>query len=204
MWHNVEQDIDGEWGELRKGKVTGSAISKIMSYPGKPFGEPAKKLAVNIAVFNCTGGTDTENYTNEHMKRGIAQEPLARALYEEQYFYDVTNGGFYDNRITGCSPDGLVGDNGLIEIKSVIATTHFATIKRDDIDPAYKWQCVFNLHQSRREWIDFVSYCAIYPDSKKLFVKRKSIEDFKDYFELMEDRLSDFFHLVDDYMERIK
>lgn len=197
MWVDIEQGTE-EWHELRTGKVTGSVISKVMANYGKAFGEPAKRLAVDIAVFNKTGLIEHNDFTNEHMKRGIEQEPIARQLYEQQYFYDVTNGGFYDNGETGCSPDGIV-EKGIIEIKSVIPSKHFETIKRGNIDSACKWQIAFNLLESKKDWIDFISYCEVYPKDKQLFVFRKTRKDFKEEFKQIKERLNLFFRLVDEY-----
>ncbi len=203
QFHNIEQNTD-EWLDLRIGKVTGSSCSKIMANYGKAFGEPAKKAAVTIALEQITGKrSESEMYKNEHMERGHEQEPLARALYESEYFVDVSNGGFFDCGNTGCSPDGLVDDNGLIEIKSVIPSVHYANIKRGNVDPAYKWQIYFNLLYTQREWIDFVSYCYDFPKNKQLYVFRVTAGESKEQFEMIESRLLDFFKLVDQVKETI-
>lgn len=203
QFHNIDQNTD-EWLDLRAAKLTGSGCSKVMANYGKAFGEPAKKIAVQIAVEQLTGKrTDSGSYSNEHMERGHEQEPIARALYEDQYFVDVDNGGFFDCGNTGCSPDGLVGDNGLIEIKSVISHVHYANIKRGGVDPAYKWQIYFNLLKTGREWIDFVSYCADFPANKKLFVHRVNANDSKDEFKMIKEREDKFFEMVDEIKQTI-
>ena len=196
MWHDIEQNTD-EWLELRAGKVTGSACAKIMANYGKAFGNPAKDLAAVVAVEQLTGKrAASSSFMNEHMERGHIEEPIARAQYETQFFTDVKNGGFYDNGATGCSPDGLAGDNGVIEIKSAIVSIHYARIKRASYDPAYKWQLLFNLRESGREWIDFVSYCADFPPHKRLFVSRLNVGDFSAELGEIEARLYEFFELV--------
>ncbi len=128
LWINIEQNTD-EWFALRAGKVTGSAVSKVMSHFGNPFGEPAKKYAVDIAVEQLTGIPVESGYSNAHMERGHEEEPIARSRYEEEYFYEVTNGGFFDNGTTGVSPDGLVSLDGMIEIKSAIPSIHYDRIR---------------------------------------------------------------------------
>jgi len=198
MWHDIEQSDDSGWMELRAGKVTGSSIAKVMANYGKAFGDPAKKLAIDMALHRIRGYLPSDSYSNEHMQRGHVQEPIARALYEDEMFYTVTNGGFFDNGFTGCSPDGLVDLDGVIEIKSVIASTHFKTVARDDVDPAYKWQVVFNLLESGRQWIDFISYCADYPQDNQLFVKRKTKDDCYEEIKQMSLRLIEFKSLVDE------
>lgn len=198
-WIDVEQNTD-EWLDMRIAKVTGSAVGKIMANYGKAFGEPAKKAAVTIARELVTGKRSMiEGYSNAHMERGHEQEPIARALYEDLIFCDVSNGGFYDNGLTGCSPDGLVNNDGLIEIKSVIDTTHFATMQRNSFDPAYKWQLYFNLKESGREWIDFVSYCADFPEQTQLFVHRLYASLSGEAFKQIDLRLLEFESLINTY-----
>ena len=202
-WIDIQQNTD-EWLQLRAGKVGGSSIGKIMANYGKAFGEPAKKLAVNLAIEQITGQPIPPGFSNSHTDRGHEQEPIARALYEDKYFCDVTNGGFYNNGKIGISPDGLVGDDGIIEIKSVIATVQFATKKRGKLDPAYKWQCIFNLMVSQREWLDYASYCSEFPGGKQLFVERLWMEGNVDEFMMIDTRLAEFFALVDETKQIIE
>jgi hypothetical protein len=108
-WIDIDQNSEA-WFDLRLGKVTGSTIGKVMANLGKAFGQPAKDLAVNLAIEQLTGVRQGGDYQNAHMERGHIEEPIARLLYEELYFVDVLNGGFYDNVLTGASPDGRVGD----------------------------------------------------------------------------------------------
>lgn len=241
MFHNVQQNTD-EWDELRAGKATGSAASKIMAvsselkvlatgkdfgianmatkkvlvkrYPNKleadnalasmkkkdltkAFGDLANKLAVDIAVARLTGKSPTIGYSNDHMERGHQQEPVARQLYEDKYFCNVLNGGFFENGKTGCSPDGLIGDNGVIEIKSVIPHVHHKRFKSKSYDMTYRWQLAFNLRETGRDWIDFVSYCADFPTKQKLFIQRLTKEDFKVEFEQIKERLELFEKLIE-------
>ena len=172
MWHNIDQNNDS-WLDLRIGKVTGSSIGKVMANYGKAFGAPAKKLAVNLALERITGKrVAKDEFKNSHMDRGHEEEPIARMLYEDTYFTDITNGGFYDNDRTGCSPDGHIGKTGLAEIKSVIATTHYETVRRGGYDPSYKWQYIFKIRESGVEWLDFIEFCSSYPKGNKLYVYR--------------------------------
>lgn len=200
-FHDVDQNSD-EWFALRAGRLTSSKLGTVMANYGKSFGEPAKKYAVNIAIEQITGQPIASTYTNEHMERGHEQEPIARMLYEEENFTEVTNGGFFGSDFIGCSPDGLVGD-GLIEIKSVIAPVHFATIKRQNVDPAYKWQCIGNLKFTGLDWIDFVSYCADFPEDKQLFVKRLHVDQLTEEFEMIDIRIGEFKTLVDETKQLI-
>lgn len=201
-FHDVEQNTD-EWFDMRGGLLTSSKLGVIMAGFGKAFGEPAKKYAVNIAVEQITGKAIASGYQNEHMQRGHDQEPLARELYEATTFQEVTNGGFFASDFIGCSPDGLVGEPGAIEIKSVIPTTHFANIKRGGLDPAYKWQCYGNLLFTGRDWLDFISYCQDFPEGKQLFTHRIRKEDCQKEFEQIEQRVLEFEVLVNQTKQTI-
>lgn len=170
-FYDIEQNTE-EWLQMRAGRLTSSKMGVIMANNGKAFGEPAKKYAVDIAIEQITGKPVSSGYQNEHMQRGHEQEPMARARYENETFIEVSNGGFFASEFVGCSPDGRVGANGAIEIKSVIPSVHFYNIKRQGLDPQYKWQCIANLKFMGVEWLDFVSYCADFPDDKKIFIHR--------------------------------
>jgi hypothetical protein len=195
MWHDIEQNAD-EWFLLRAGKVTASSLNKVMANYGKAFGDPAKKYAVDIAVQQITGATSGGGYSNEHMDRGHEEEPLAKMLYEETYFCDVTNGGFFEDGDTGTSPDGLVSTDGMVEIKSALPAIHYSRIKKQSYDSAYKWQLVGHLKISGRDWVDFISYCSSFPDDKKLYVHRSYKEDFSKEFEMVDARLKEFRTLI--------
>ena len=199
---DVDQNSD-EWYQLRAGKITSSALSKAMANFGKAFGEPAKKYAVSIAIEQITGKAIPSDYSNEHMERGHEQEPIARMLYEEEQFTSVTNGGFFDLGDIGCSPDGLVDDNGVIEIKSAIPSIHFDRVKRNKYDSAYKWQLAGNLKFTGREWIDFISYCQAFPEGRQLFVHRSTVDDFKEEFKMIDERTEQFRELIEQTKQTI-
>ena len=203
VFHNVDQNTD-EWLELRAGKVTGSSIAKIMANYGKAFGEPAKKYAADIANERLKGSAIMgDRYTNAHMEAGHAEEPVARMLYEDMTFSTVTNGGFFDNGKTGCSPDGLVGEDGMIEIKSVVPSTHYKVIKTGTFDPSYKWQIMFNLKETGRDWLDYVSFCEQFYQPKRLVVARVLASDSVEFFEKIDTRLLEFEQIVEQITDDI-
>jgi len=166
-----------------------------MAFYGKPFGDPANRLATDIALGQITGKAQTGGYSNSHMERGHEQEPIARALYEAQTFTTVTNGGFWCNDEFGASPDGMCGD-GVIEIKSVIPSTHMATITKGTIDSAYKWQCCSNLAYTKSKWLDYASYCADFPPNKRLFIRRLWLDEIQEDIKKMDSRIKLFLALV--------
>lgn len=203
MFIDVKQNSE-EWEALRVGKVTASNFSTFMANLGKDFGEPAKRYALQIALERITGNKAEHSFSNEHMERGHEQEPIARALYEADNFVTVTNGGFFDCGDFGDSPDGLVGDDGGIEIKSVIASTHYATLQRGAMDPAYKWQIVGHLDCTGRDWFDFVSYCSDFPESKQLLTYRITRQSMAEEIEQLRQRRADFIGLVESVIQKIK
>lgn len=201
-FYDIDQNTD-EWFELRAGLVTGSTISNVMANNGKVFGDPAKKLATKLALEQITGEPIINNYSNSHMQRGHEQEPIARQLYEYQTFNTVNNGGFFKGENVGVSPDGLVDDDGGIEIKSVIHTEHFDTIKRQTFPPKYKWQLLFEVSVTGRDWFDFVSYCSEFPEDKQLYIYRFNFADFQKEYEDMVKRLGLFYKLISERKEII-
>ncbi len=201
-FHDVQQNTD-EWQALRLGKATASSFGTFMANYGKPFGEPAKRYALQIALERLTGKKAEHGFSNEHMERGHEQEPVARMMYAEQTFCDVGNGGFFDCGQYGDSPDGLVGSEGVIEIKSVLAPTHYDNMRRGSFDPAYKWQLVGHLDCTGRQWVDFVSYCSDFPEESQLCVARLYRDECADELEMLKARRADFLLLVVETMNNI-
>lgn len=171
-FHDVEQNSEA-WDALRLGKATASKFSCFMANADMPsFGDPAKRYALQLALERITGRKVEYSFSNDNMERGHEQEPIARMLYEDTHFVDVTNGGFFCWNTYGDSPDGLVGEDGVVEIKSVIAPTHYDTLRRGSFDPAYRWQLIGHLDCTGREWVDFASFCSDFPDNQQLIVHR--------------------------------
>jgi len=196
QFHDVEQNTE-VWDELRLGKATASNFAKFMANDGSAFGEPAKDYALKIALEIATGKKAEFSFKNDDMERGQIQEPIARMLYEEETFSTVTNGGFFCHGTYGDSPDGLVGSDGVVEIKSVIAKTHYATQRRKSFDPSYKWQLLGHLDCTGRKWVDFVSYCADFPEGQQLIIHRLHAENWKEDIERLVLRREKFLELVE-------
>lgn len=194
-WRNVEQN-SAEWDALRLGKVTGSNAPKFMANFGKAFGDPAVRYALQVALERVNGRKAEHSFKNDDMDRGHEQEPIARALYEEQFFVDVSNGGFFDHGDWGVSPDGLVNRDGVVEIKSVIASVHRDTLRRGSFDPTYRWQIVSHLDGTQRDWVDFVSYCSDYPEHLQLVVYRTHRHEVEQEIAMLRERRAAFLELV--------
>jgi hypothetical protein len=194
-FYDVDQNSD-EWFELRLGKVTGSNLSKIMANYGNAFGDPARKYAVQLALEQITKQKSVNGFSSEHTERGHAQEPIARMCYENEYFCEIKNGGFFCWGKYGDSPDGLVGSDVVIEIKSVIASVHYDTLKRGAFDPSYKWQLVGHIDCTERDYCHFVSFCADFPEGKQIAVFQLDRDDFKDELKMLHERREQFIDLV--------
>lgn len=201
-FHDVPQNTD-EWLELRLGKPTCSMFGTFMANYGKDFGDPAKREALRIALERLTGKKAEHSFSNDHTERGHEQEPLARMLYAEEHFAEVNNGGFFDCGEWGDSPDGLIGAPGVLEIKSVIASTHYANIQRGNYDPAYKWQLVGHIDCTGRNWVDFASFCSDFPRDSQLCVYRLHREECEDELRMLNERRQQFLELVKKTMDNI-
>ena len=201
MWIDVIQGSE-EWHNLRLGLCTSSNFPKIMANFGKAFGNPAIEYAQKKALERVTGEYLSDTYSNKYMDRGTELEPVAIRLYEKETFNFVSNGGFYESGKLGDSPDGLVGSNGMIEVKSVITNTQWKRIKSQSIDPAYKWQVQGHLWISKRKWCDFVSYCPEMNEKNRLFIKR--VYPDLEMFEQLKQRTEEFEQIVQKHVELLK
>jgi hypothetical protein len=138
-------------------------------------GDEATGLIAQLVAERITGYTDP-TYVGDDMLRGIEDEPWAREKYAEFYQRTVTEIGFLlrkeDTWQLGYSPDGLVGDDGLIEVKAPRAKTHLRTILAGEVPDHYMAQCQAGLLVSGRDWLDFISFSGgmpmwhkrLYPD----------------------------------------
>lgn len=202
QWHDVEQNTE-VWQQLRTGKVTASNAGCYMANGDGAFGDPAKKYALQIALEIATGRKAEFSFSNDHTERGHEQEPIARMQYEDAEFVTVTNGGFFDCGDHGDSPDGLLGTDGVLEIKCVTAAVHYATLKRGSFDPAYRWQLVSHLDCTGRDWVDFVSFCSEFPEASQLIVYRSTRDDFKEELLRLAERRAKFLELVQTTLKSI-
>lgn len=161
-----------EWYAARCGIVTASAVGKLITPKTVKVAanDESRGLIALLASERVTGFVE-DTYTSHDMWRGIEAEPYARDLYSKHYAPAVECGfmrrDFGDYSI-GYSPDGLVGDMGLIEIKAPRAKGHLTTIVSNDVPLYYMAQLQTALLVSGRKWIDYVSYTAGMP----LWVKR--------------------------------
>lgn len=135
------------------------------------YNDTSRSLTMLLVSERITGYTEP-TFINSDMWRGIEEEPRAVEWYAEHHGVEVETTGFMVNDDSGYSlgysPDGLVGDDGLLEVKAPRAKGHLATILADEIPRQHVAQCQAGLLVSGREWIDFISFCGGMPP----FVKR--------------------------------
>lgn len=171
VYENLEQGSD-EWLAARCGIVTASVVGQLITPKTvKPAAnDTSRGLAATLVAERITGFTEPFHETSD-MERGSFDEPYAREVYAEHYA-PVAELGFmvrddWGFKI-GYSPDGLVGDDGLIEIKSRKQRIQLQTILDDGVPLANMAQIQCGLLVSGRDWCDYVSYCGGMP----LYVKR--------------------------------
>lgn len=166
-----------EWKAYKAGRISGSRIAaaSAKSRDGKSYGATRASLMGQIITERLTG-VSTEGYTSAAMQRGTELEPAARAEYAAFHTSaEIVTVGFIDHpqiAWAGCSPDGEVGKDGLIEIKSPEPHTHINTLLTEKIDGGYIKQMQWCLGTTGRKWCDFISYCDLLPGEMQLFVKR--------------------------------
>lgn len=175
---NLEQGSQ-EWLEFRLGMATASNFDNLITSTGKEstsLEKYALKLASEKLLIN-----PEPSYKNEAMQRGNELEPLARERYQQFTLSSVDQVGMIvsDCGNYGYSPDGLVGEDGLIEIKCPMAPNHIKNLLSKQVPSEYYAQCQGGLFLSNKKWIDFISY---HPDFKEpndlLIIRLERDEEF--------------------------
>lgn len=171
---DVAQGTDA-WRQARLGFATGSRMDDVMAKgrSGAPSASRANYLA-QLVIERLTGAP-METYSNAAMDRGTELEPEARSAYEFHAGVTVVETGFCEHPTiasTGASPDGMVGDDGLVEIKCPNSATHLATLRGGEIAKGYMLQMQWQMACTGRQWCDFVSYDPRFPIHLRLHVRR--------------------------------
>ena len=167
---DIEQGAD-EWHALRRGKITASAVSRLITTTGKPANNDTSRAQLLQLLAERITGESEASFYGDDMARGHLLEPLARDLYAK-HCAPVTECGFITATLCGVelgySPDGLVGDDGLIEIKSPRQKNHLKALLANEMPAEYVPQVQLGLAVTGRSWCDFISYAPGLP----LFVHR--------------------------------
>jgi putative phage-type endonuclease len=166
-----------EWLQARLGKVTASRVADVVAtVKSGGYGASRATYMAELIAERLTG-QPAEKFTNGAMQWGTATEPEARTAYEFHANCDVQQVGFVPHptiEMAGCSPDGLVGEDGLVEIKAPNTSTHIETLLTGKIPEKYVKQMLFQMACCGRQWCDFASYDPRLPEEMRLFVSRVS------------------------------
>ena len=169
-YHHIEQGSD-DWLALRRGMITASTISRLITGTGKPANNDTSRTQLLQLLAELITGESEPSFYNDDMARGHMLEPLARDIYAE-HRAPVEECGFvtadFDGTVIGYSPDGLVGDDGLIEIKSPRQKNHLRSLLNDEVPAEYVPQVQTGLAVTGRRWCDYISYAPGLP----LFIHR--------------------------------
>jgi len=168
-----------EWFAARCGSLGASQLNEALATTKNGWGASRENLKNRIIAERLTG-TPTESFTNAAMQWGVDQEDNARKAYEAHTgtFVDEMGIAFHPVlKHTHASPDGLVGDDGLLEIKCPNTTTHIETLKSQKVPSKYMNQMLWQMRCVDRQWCDYVSFDPRLPQHLQLFVKRVERDD---------------------------
>lgn len=195
--YDFEQKSE-EWFNIRLGKFTGSNFHIFFGNSKTKETELYKKAAERITKTR----SDSDNFSNVHIERGIELESEARSMYELETMSNVKEVGFIKlDEFCGCSPDGLVDADGMIEIKCKDNHTFLKQIIREEkaIEPIYRTQIQFNLYVSGRKWCDYVCYNPNFKQA--LYIKRidrdeEYIQKIKDYLKICNFEINEIIRIL--------
>lgn len=162
------------WMRARLGKVTASRVTDVIAKTKSGWGASRGNYLAELVAERLTGNPANQ-FTNAAMQWGIDTEPLARAAYSFFRDQDVSEVGFVEHPtipMCGASPDGLIGDDGMVEIKCPNTATHISTLLAEKIPDKYIVQMQVQMACAERAWCDFVSFDPRLPERLRLFVRR--------------------------------
>ncbi len=192
----MEQGSDA-WFNIRIGKVTASRVADVLAKTKTGYSTTRDNYMAQLVCERLTGQKG-ESFTNAAIQHGIETEAYARAAYEALRDVLVDEVGFVSHptiEMSGASPDGLVGEDGLIEIKCPNTATHIETLLSESVPNKYYTQMQFQLACTGRKWCDFVSFDNRLLTELQVFVKRVPRDDV--YIRLIEDEIVKFLGELD-------
>lgn len=186
------------WFAARLGKATASRISDIVAKTKTGYSTSRTNYAAQLVAERLTG-VPQDSYCNPAMQWGIDTEGEARQAYCFHHDCDVAEVGFIDHptiAMSGASPDGTIGERGLLELKCPQTATHIATLLGGSVPSKYYDQIQWQIACTERGWCDFVSYDPRLPEEMRLFVRR--IERDAERIALLETEITSFLREVDE------
>ena len=194
--YDCEQGSE-DWFRARMGIPTASEFGTVLAPRAGSEGKMRRTYLHKLAGEIITG-EPMERYGNAHMDRGHEMEAEARSLYAFMSDADPTQIGFLRNGQKGCSPDSLIGDAGMLEIKTKLPHLLIDCILKDDFPAEHKAQCQGALWVAEREWVDI----AVYWPRMPLFVKRAYRDE--EYISKLSDAIDAFNADLVAVVDRIK
>jgi putative phage-type endonuclease len=192
-----------EWFTIRIGKVTASRVADVIAKTKTGYSASRDNYMAQLVCERLTGQKG-ESFTNAAMQHGTETEPLARAAYEALKDVLVDDVGFVTHptiEMAGASPDGMVGEDGLIEIKCPNTATHIDTLLSQTVPGKYNTQMQFQMACTGRQWCDFVSFDNRLPEELQLFVTRVSRDEV--FIRLIEAEIVQFLAELDDKINKL-
>lgn len=168
-----------EWKQARCGSLGASRMADVIARTKTGYGASRANLMAELLVERLTG-VPTEGFVSAAMQWGTDKEPHARAAYEFRSDVEVAEIGIVPHptiKGTHASPDGLVGEDGLIEIKCPNTASHVETLTGDEIAGKYITQMQWQMACTGRKYCDFISFDPRMPESMSLFVRRVPRDD---------------------------
>lgn len=162
------------WFAARAGKVTASRVADVIAKTKSGYGATRANYAAQLVAERLTDRVEP-GFSSAAMQWGTDNEPAAREAYEYRAGVFVEQIAFVDHPIiamTGASPDGLVGVDGLLEVKCPNTATHIETLLSGKIPGKYQTQMAWQMACTGRQWCDFVSFDPRLPSRMALFVQR--------------------------------
>lgn len=163
-----------EWLAIRCGKVTASRVADVIARTKSGWGASRATYMGELIAERLTG-VPAPSYTNASMQWGTDTEPQARAAYEFRTDAAVEEIGFIEHprvAMSGASPDGLVANDGLLELKCPNTSTHIDTLLGQEAPAKYIAQIQWQMACADRKWCDFVSFDPRMPEPMRLYIKR--------------------------------
>ena len=192
-----------EWFQERLGKVTASRVADIIARTKSGYSASRDNYMAQLVCERMTQ-TPVESYTNAAMQWGTEQEPFARAAYESAKDVLVEEVGFIPHPLiqnSGASPDGLVGEFGLVEIKCPNTATHIQTLLDQKIPEKHITQMQWQMCCTDRRWCDFVSFDPRMAEGLQIFIKR--VEFDPEYVSMLEKEVILFLKELDTKIEQL-
>lgn len=192
-----------EWLQARVGHITGSRMADVISKIKTGESQTRLNYKTQLVTERLTN-QPVQTYFNNIMQQGIDREPDARMLYELEK-QEVEEVGFIKHptiAMSGVSVDGLVGKDGIIEIKCPLETTHTNTLLKKQAPKKYYPQMQWGLCVTQRSFCDFVSYNPAFPEDLMLYIVRVERDD--DYIKMLEEEVVKFNEEIEQLLNSIK